>query len=75
MTRVELKEVPWSGIAGCLTFLWHCYRAYRRAGDIDGIYYFKISRYQVPDAVVMIGRGRNAYTVADFATNFFAERR
>jgi hypothetical protein len=54
-------------------FLWQCYRAWHRADRIEraGPYYFTVSRHGVANTAVMIGRGRSAWTVADFAAQFF----
>ena len=61
--------------AGLVSFLWQCYLAWRKAGKVQdqGIYYFAVSQYGVPTTTVMIGRGRSAYVVSNYASNYFAD--
>ncbi len=59
---------------GLVSYLWQCYLAWRKAGKVqdEGIYYFTVSQYGVPNTVVVIGRGRSSYEVSNFATTYFA---
>ena len=66
MTRIEY----YSGLA---QFLVRCWCAYRRAIlEGDEVAYFAVDRYGVPHTTVLIGHGRVAWQVSDFATRYFA---
>lgn len=71
MATIEQKYVRLT----CLSFLWQCWRYYRRAREMNqGISYFTISNHGVPAITVMIAHGRKAWEVSQFATDYFAQR-
>lgn len=74
MPELVAVRDPDESFFGFISFLWQCYRAWRKAKDAEGrgVYYFTVSRYGVPNTTVLIGRGRSSIIVSDFATNFFA---
>jgi hypothetical protein len=57
------------------TFLWRCRLAYRQAVlDDQQVTYFSVTRYGVPRTSILIGHGRAAWQISDFATRYFAVR-
>lgn len=57
-------------------FLWRCRSAYRQAILGGGkVAYFTVNRYGVPRTTVLIGHGRAAWQISDYATRYFNLRR
>jgi len=58
-----------------LKFLWRCRDAYRQAILEDRqVAYLSVPRYGVPRTSILIGHGRAAWQISDFATRYFAVR-
>lgn len=57
-----------------VTFLWQCFRYYWKARNSTGISYFQVGNHGVPQTVVMIATGRNAWQVSQFAADYFGRQ-
>lgn len=55
-------------------FLRRCWQAYRLCETAD-VAYTSISQYDVPHTVLLVARGRAAWSVSDFAIDFFKAER
>lgn len=53
----------------CVISAWRVFRTLRKIGD-NSLTYFACERYGVPKTIVLIGRGREAWRVSDFAANY-----
>ena len=58
-------------------FLWQCFKLYREAvksGKNGSLHYLGLTHFGLPKICVVIGHGRSAWMVSEFAVRYFGEQ-
>jgi len=58
-------------------FLWQCFKLYReavRTGQAGRLHYLGFTRFGVTRICIVIGHGRSAWMVSQFAISYFGEQ-